>query len=224
MKKIYKGIKYIFSIPKTIFFNFRVFPMLTAIKLPVFVTKSVNCRDVYKGCIDIQCEVKPFMVTIGTGGSRAISSKKGVVHISKKRKAKIVFKGKANFAEGIVLYVNNGNLIFGKNFSANRNCFISSDNDMTFGDDVLLGWNVNIRDSDGHQILYERAKNKCPKVQIGNHVWICSNVDILKGTKINNECIVAYRSCVTGLEVNSTNNLIGGYPAKILKNNVTWKK
>ena len=54
-------------------------------------------------------------------------------------------------------------------------------------------------------------------------MWICAEVDILKGTKIENDCVVGYRSCVSNLKSNS-NQLIGGYPAKILKENVTWEK
>lgn len=218
-----KIIKYLLSIPKTIFFNFRVFPLLTAIKMPIFVANSVKINNIYRGCIQVQGKIRPLMITIGMGGSKAIFAKKGMIHISKKDKANIIFKGKANFAEGIVLYVK-GKLIFGKNFSANRNCFISSDNDMTFGEDVLIGWNVNIRDSDGHKIVYQDKKtDKDSNVQIGNHVWICAYSDILKGSKIANDCVVAYRSCVLGLET-TNNTLVGGYPAKKIKDNINWIK
>lgn len=225
LEKIRLGMKYIFSIPKTILFNFRIFPFLKAIKLPIFITNSVNCKDVYRGCIEIQGKTKMFMIFIGVGGSKAIESKKGMIHISKKQNSKIIFKGNAKFSEGIVLYVNKGNLTIGNNFSSNKNCFIASDNNMKFGDDILLGWNVNIRDSDGHEIIYNtpNAKIKDSKVSIGNHVWICANTDILKGTKIGDDCVVAYRSCVLGLETFS-NSLIGGYPAKILRNDINWKK
>ena len=222
-EKLKKSIKYLFSIPKTIFFNFKVFPIRTAIKMPIFISNKINCEDTYRGCIKIEGKVKPLMITIGLGGSKAIPSQKGMIHISKKNKAKVIFKGKTRFAEGNVIFVNNGTLTFGNNFSSNRNCFISSDNNMQFGDDVLLGWNVNIRDSDGHEIIYDKTDNKDPKVVIGKHVWICANNDILKGTTIGNDCVIAYRSCVLGLNA-PDNSLIGGYPAKIIKNNINWKK
>ena len=64
LEKIRLGMKYIFSIPKTILFNFRIFPFLKAIKLPIFITNSVNCKDVYRGCIEIQGKTKMFMIFI----------------------------------------------------------------------------------------------------------------------------------------------------------------
>lgn len=222
-KNIKKGIKYIFSIPKTIFFNFKIFPIKIAIKMPVVVSNKINCKDTYRGCIEIKGKVKPFMITIGLGGSKAIPSQKGMLHFAKKNDAKAIFEGKTHLGEGNIVFVNNGTVTFGKNFSSNKNCFISSDNNMKFGEDVLLGWNVSIRDSDGHEIIYSDKKDKSPQVIIGNHVWICANSDILKGTEIGDDCVIAYRSCVCGLKA-TNNELIGGYPAKVIKNDVNWKK
>lgn len=116
-------------------------------------------------------------------------------------------------------------MVFGNNFSCNRHCFFACSKNITFGDNVLIGWNVNIRDSDGHKIyaLNETKKdNSIKSVEIGNHVWIGSNVDILKGVKIQDDCIVRYNSCVTKKIINK-NCIIAGYPAKIVKENVNWE-
>ncbi|HEY9752233.1 MAG TPA: hypothetical protein V6C46_04750, partial [Coleofasciculaceae cyanobacterium] len=52
-------------------------------------------------------------------------------------------------------------------------------------------------------------------------VWIASHVSILKGVSIPDNSIVATRSVVTK-SFNMQNTLIGGVPAKVLKNNINW--
>lgn len=223
MEKIKILFKIILSLPKTIYFNFRVFDLKTAIKLPILIANNVKILEIHKNSILIaRNKIKPFMIIIGLSGSNAINSTKGKVKLSKS--SKIVFEGIARFAEGIVLYSNGGTAVFGDNFVSNKNCFIAFDLKITFGADVLLGWNVNIRDSDGHTIVSDGMRNKNVKeVKIGNHVWICANVDILKGSDIGNNNVIGYRSLVSGLKT-SDNNLVVGFPAVVKKNEITWEK
>lgn len=225
MKYNFKKIaRYFISIPKSIFFNFKVLSFKEALKFPIFVDYKLDCRGVYKGGIKINTKLRTGMIKIGIGGSDAIQGKRSKLFLNKKKDTFIEFNGNAQFSEGITIYVNYGNIIFGNNFISNKNVFISSDEKMTFGDDVLIGWNVNIRDSDGHKIEYEYQNSNINKnVEIGNHVWICSNTDILKGSKIKDGCVIAYRSCVCGLN-SSENTLIGGYPAKEIKKHIKWSK
>ena len=94
---------------------------------------------------------------------------------------------------------------------------------------MLLGWNVNVRDSDGHNIEYDMASTliqpniKEPQCTIGNHVWLASYVDILRGVGISDESVVAYRSCVTK-SFNDEACLIAGYPAKVIRKNIKWTR
>ena len=139
---------------------------------------------------------------------------------------KIIFKGKCLFSSGVSLRISNDStLTFGDNFSANKNFTIFCDDITTIGNDVLIGWNVNIRNSDGHHIYDTVTKLNNPIVKpvtIGNHVWITSNVDILKGSEIPDNCVVAYRSCVLS-KFTTPHCIIGGYPAKVLRENISWK-
>lgn len=97
---------------------------------------------------------------------------------------------------------------------------------MKIGNDVLLGWKVNIRDSDGH-IIYDyitKIKNPIQKnITMGNDVWIASYADILKGTEIKGNSVIAYRICVLS-KFDKSNCIIGGYTAKILRENINWEK
>ena len=227
MKKFEIIVCALLSLPKTIYFNFRVFNFKTAIKLPIFIEKSVRLRSIYKYSVEIKTDkLRPFMIKIGIGGSEAINSSNGILYLNKHKKGKIIFTGDAKFGKGIVIYNNSGTITFGSNFSCNKNCFFSSDKSIIFGNDVLIGWNVKIRDSDGHLIIYDKCNSSIEdrkSVKIGNHVWICSYVDILKGCVIDDDCVIAYRSLLTGINAKQ-NSLIGGLPAKIIKENISWKK
>lgn len=44
----------------------------------------------------------------------------------------------------------NGSLNIGKNFVVNKNSSISCCGNITIGEEVLLGWKVNIKNSDWH--------------------------------------------------------------------------
>lgn len=217
IEKIYKLI----CLPRSIFLNFLIFEPSVACRFPLLINNSVKLKGIKADSIVINGKPKRFMIKLGFGGSESIIAEKS--HIILGKNCKLIFDGEAIFAPGIKIVVKNNNLTFGRNFYSNKNLFISSDNNIKFLDDVLIGWNVNIRDTDGHKIIKKDDKKLDCQVIIGNHVWICSYVDVLKGTKIGDNSVIAYRSCCTG--INCTNNtLIGGYPAKVLKENINWEK
>lgn len=219
-------IKMLLSMPKTILFNFKVFPFKAALKLPILVAYNVKINNMHKGCVLIDPKASRFMIRINfENGSNGINVlEKGYFDIGKK--GRVIFKGKANFSKGVSIRVDNGDLTFGDNFYCNRNCFFSCTGKVTIGDNALLGWNVNIRDSDGHDIFNLNnpniITNTLKPVTIGEHVWIAANVDILKGSSIPDNCIIGYNSCVTKKFVDK-NCIIGGYPAKVVKENVNWR-
>ena len=213
----------ILDIPKIIYINFKILPLKTAIRFPIYISYKVKIGKVYKNVININGAIKPFMIRFGFPGSNGvIENKNGWISFGPK--SIINFKGKASFACGCAIRVDSGVLEIGSNFCANKKCFISCNKYIKIGDDVLLGWNVGIRDSDGHYILTNGNENENVKgVIIGNHVWICSHVNILKGVEIGNDSVISYNSCVLG-QFKEANLLIGGYPAKLLKREIDWKQ
>jgi len=89
---------------------------------------------------------------------------------------------------------------------------------VTIKKDTIIGSNVEIYDSDFHEINPAKRKNGNPTSQqviIGENVWIGSNVKILKGVEIGTNSIIANNSVVT----NSipANVIAGGVPAKFIK-------
>lgn len=88
------------------------------------------------------------------------------------------------------------------------------------GEGVAIAKDVIILDSDRHDILYD-GYVQTKEISIGNHVWIGARVTILKGVKIGDGAIVAAGSVVSKDVPGKT--LVGGVPAKVIKENVTWK-
>ncbi len=210
------------AIPNTLLFNFRTFEFRRAIKLPVIIGHNVKIYETHKNCIAISSNIKKItgLLIIGWGGTRSvIENHRGAIVIHKS--GTITLNGKTRMAAGSSLDVS-GNLIIGKNFSTNKNCFLSCSRNVVIGDDVMLGWNVKIFDASGHKIFYDGKPNMDQEdINIGDHVWLCSESQLLKGAEIGNDSVVGWGSIVTK-KLNDNNCLIAGAPAQIKKKNVTW--
>lgn len=213
----------ILSLIKSIIFNFRFLPLQEALKLPFWVRIGTKCS--VKGKIQLEEEARMrFAIKIGGTGSAHISPNK-LTYFFVGKDAKVIFKGKASIGLGSSVRVDReGVLSVGPNFSTNRNCNISCSHNMVFEDDVLFGWNIQVRDTDGHQVyISEKPSERCKKVILHEHVWVGSFSDILKGAEIGKGSVVAWRSCVLS-KFQNENVLLGGYPAKILRTDVSWEK
>lgn len=62
----------ILSLPKTIIFNFRVLSFNQAIKLPIYIYNNMVIDEVHKGIIQINDNIKTFMVKLGDNGSKGV--------------------------------------------------------------------------------------------------------------------------------------------------------
>ena len=103
------------------------------------------------------------------------------------------------------------------NYDSKIYCF----NQITIGKGVAISEGVIIRDSDNHEID-GNTKGMSAPIVIGDNVWIGMNAIILKGVKIGNGAIIA-----AGAVVNKdvpANTLYGGVPARMMKENISWRK
>lgn len=94
---------------------------------------------------------------------------------------------------------------------------------VTIGEDCMLSTGIEIRTGDSHSIIdttTNKRINQAQSVAIKDHVWIGSNVSILKGCVIEENAIIATRSVVT--KNIKANSIAGGIPAKEIRNNVNW--
>ena len=94
------------------------------------------------------------------------------------------------------------------------------------GKDCMFAYDIDLRTGDSHSIIDSKTNeriNYAQSIVIGNHVWIASHVSILKGVCLLDNTIVATRSVVTK-SFHENNIIIGGVPAKIIKENVNWDR
>ena len=211
--------------PKNIYFNFRVLPIEQAIRLPFFINYGVKIEEIHKGVINLKCDqISRYMISIGRGGSEGIPiASKGIIAF--KSNAEIIFEGPAQFHAGARLWLDdNARVVFGNEFSANRNFVLYYNDQISFGNNCMLGWNIQIIDGNAHKVIEdgEEKDAKCI-ITVGDHVWIGAEVKICRSVSIGNNSIVAYGSTITGGEFPG-HVMLGGYPAKIIKKGVNWRK
>lgn len=114
-----------------------------------------------------------------------------------------------------------GRLIIGNNTYINENARIHCRKNIQIGNNCAIAWNTNIMDTDLHTIHYtNNKKNNDEDIIIGNHVWIGANSVILKGSTIEENCIVAANSLVNGKLRGKY--IYGGNPCQELKTFETW--
>ncbi|RTZ02053.1 acyltransferase [Flavobacterium bomense] len=225
INSVKKIIRLTLSLPKTIYFNFYVFPFKVAIKLPALIDYKTKFYELHKNTVLLNGKVKFAMVKIGWGKGSIGNECNRYNYWGIKKDCRITFDGTAHFAKGVSLRADNGGKIsFGNKFVANQNFFCASNTSISFGDNAVLGWNIHIRDGDGHNIYDENKNiiNNNKPISIGNQVWLASYVSILKGVKIPDNSIVAFGSIVTK-SFFEKNVIIGGIPASVVKKNINWE-
>ena len=85
-------------------------------------------------------------------------------------------------------------------FTVNCNSVIVVAKKMYLGQDVMIGRNAVLYDSDFHQMLDKKGKtlNPASQVKVGSHVWIGANSTILKGTMIGQNSVRGANAVVNG--------------------------
>ena len=123
-------------------------------------------------------------------------------------------------ARGVRLDVS-GELFLGHNTYIGPFTKIVCMHKVLIGADTLLSWDCQILDEDFH--TFQTSKQTEPLIKIGNHVWVGNGVSIYKGSVVADGCVVASNSVVKGRFL-KPNCLIGGVPAKVIKDNVSWER
>ena len=113
---------------------------------------------------------------------------------------------------------NGKNIHVGNYFLANYNVTILDIREVIIGDYVMIAPNTLITTVNHPLNPMGRRKHLgiAKPVKIGNDVWIGANVTILPGVTIGNNVIIAAGAVVT--KDVEDNSLVGGVPAKFIKN------
>ncbi|MGV3460873.1 MAG: acyltransferase [Flavobacterium sp.] len=224
LRWIYHSLKLFFGINwiKTLYFNFRMFDFKSACKLPVYFYGPVRFQNL-SGKIIIDAPLKTAM--IGFGQPYEMNTvHRGTAEIV--LAGKIIFKGHAQFGKDYFVFV-------GKNAVAEfgHMAAMAADSKLVCVKGILLGSYARtgsenfITDTDFHQMADTATNEKfklSEPVVIGNYNYLATRVTILKGTLLPDYCTVASNSlCNKDYTHLGSNILIGGIPAKLLRNNIS---
>ena len=208
------------SLPKTLRFNLHYFPLKTALKLPVFVSRRTYLRELH-GEVVLPEKVETAMVKIGFGdvGHYDRKRSRGIWQVS----GTVTFGGKAGLGHGSKLSVR-GHLNIGTDFNMTAESTIVCADSITFGNDCLVGWDVLVMDTDEHP-LYDMAGNRLNPnrpIVVGNHVWIGCKCVLLKDAEVPDNTVVAAGTLLKSA-FEGENQVVGGNPPAVLKREVRWE-
>ena len=87
------------------------------------------------------------------------------------------------------------------------------------GFDSILSWGCYISDSSQHKV---NGRLKVEIIDVGDNVWISEGVSVAAGGSIGHGSIVGAKSFVA--KRYPPYSLLGGVPAKVIKNDVHWER
>jgi len=109
-------------------------------------------------------------------------------------------------------------IIIGNNTYIGDRTEIHAGSSVKIGKGCNISWDVCIMDRDYHKLNSETEEIK--PIVIEDNVWIGCNSIILKGVTISNGAVIAAGSVVT--KDIAPGVLVGGNPARVLKEEVYW--
>lgn len=133
----------------SLIFNFRHLPFKQACKLPILLYKAKF--GFCGGSFIFNCHVKFGLVKLGRN-TVSIYPNSG---ISLENRGKIIFNGKLTIGNASAISVGRtGILEFGDNVAATTSLKLACYNSIHFHDNVLIGWDCLMTDTDFHKLKY----------------------------------------------------------------------
>jgi hypothetical protein len=220
----FRGIKRFTAVnwPKTLYFNFKKFPFALARKLPVYFYGRVRFGNI-TGSIVIDAPIKRAMIGFGQPyelKQRAMGTAELVLE------GKLVFRGHVQFGKDYFVYVAQAAVcemghMSSLGFSGKIMCFDS----VILGNYARLGFESQIIDSNVHQMIDTETGAKFPMtapIRLGNYNYLGNRISVMQRTITPDYCTVASNSiCNANYSQLGNNILIGGMPAKLLKENIS---
>ena len=186
------------ALMKTIRTNLRLFPLTTAVRLPVVVGPKVRIRGLRRGCIVLTPPVRTAMCSLGyrNGSADAGAGKRSCLLFGERGTLSVADKFFLANDFHMSIY---GSVKAGKNVHFNHGLILNCRGSIVIGNDCLFGWRVTLLDNDGHEFAIDgRMRQAVKDIEIGDNVWCAAEAAVLKGTYIRRDSIIGYGTVVSG--------------------------
>lgn len=216
--RFYKSVNWI----KTYYFNYKKFPFQIAKKLPVFFYGPVKLSSII-GDIKIEAPIKRAMVGFGQP-YELISKYKGTseLHLN----GTLVVKGHVQFGKDYFIYIDTQAYCeFGHMSSLASNGRIICKNKIVLGNYARIGSESQLIDTNFHQMINTETGELYPMngaIKMGDYNFVSNRVTIMQKTITPSNCTIASNTlCNNDYSKFGENILIGGIPAKLLRQNIS---
>jgi len=205
---------------KTYYFNYKMFPYAVARKLPVFFYGKVAFTEL-SGKVTIEAPVRRAMIGFGQKFEKmSRSSRTAELNLA----GHLHFKSNAHIGLDCFVHVaNNAYCEFGFMGCLGSNVKLICTEKIVLGDWCGIGYESQVIDTNAHPMMDTETKELYPMtapIELGSYNSISNRVSIMLGTKTSDHCVVASNSlCNKDYSDLGAYILIGGVPAKLIKNN-----
>lgn len=221
-KMFYHKLKFFLTINwiKTLYFNFKKFSFSIAIKTPVVFYGQVSFQSI-KGEVVINGPIERGMIGFGQQ-----------FEINKKRKkiaevfieGKLIFNGPMHMGKDVFLYIaENATCNFGYMSCLGSEVKLICMESITLGEWTGIGYQSQVIDTNSHPMINTETQEKYPitaAIVLGSHNAVSNRVSFMPGTKTPDFCVIASNTlCNKDYSNFGKNILIGGIPAKLIKEN-----
>ncbi|MCC8195493.1 MAG: Coenzyme F420 hydrogenase/dehydrogenase, beta subunit C-terminal domain [Ruminococcus sp.] len=141
------------------------------------------------------------------------------------KNSKLIIHNRVELAYGDVLSIDKDAVLETGYFYTGLNTNVICKHKMTFGNNVMLGRDVCVFDSDYHKIFNEGGDliSADKEVVIEDNVWIGARSMVLKGSHIHQGAIVSANTMVMG-DVEENRVFINKRDSKSIGGNVIWER
>ncbi len=232
LKRIYRKVrkKYRFfssvNWTKTYYFNYKKFPNAVAKELPVLIYGKMRLSNI-TGNFIIEGPITKGMIGFGKSFEFPTTSK-GTSELN--LQGTFVCKGNVQIGKDICIQIGKEAYFEMGHFSClGSDIKIICRENITIKDFVRIGYQTQLIDTTIHQMIDFKSGAKSPMtapIVLNSYCWIGNRSTIMKGTVTPQQCIIASNSlCNKDYTQYGENILLGGMPAKLLKEDVVrdWK-
>lgn len=227
LKKVYRKFrdKYRFyssvNWVKTYYFNYKKLPHSIARKLPVLIYGNLKLSSI-KGEFIIEGPISKGMIGFGKSFEFPTTSK-GVSELS--LNGTFICRGNVQIGKDVCIQIGKNAIFEMGHFSClGSDIKVICKEKIIIKDFVRIGYQTQLIDTTIHQMINISEDKNLPMaapIVLNNYNWIGNRTTIMKGTITPEQCIIASNSlCNKDYTSLGKNILIGGIPAKLLRENV----